>query len=311
MYAWGYNGNGQLGDGSFATRTAPVQAVMPAGVTFTHVDAGTMAFALALAADGRVYACGYNDYGQLGDGTTTQSLLPVQLGGTATGVVTSVTFGGVAATALVDNGDGTISVTTPPHAPGPVDVVIEWLWIDIIQAPVTYAGGYTYAAPAVAPTVSDPASQSVSAGESVSFSVTATGTPAPSLAWEVSTDSGGTWQPISADTAATVAADGLSITIASAPAGHYRYRYRAIASNSAGTATSAAAALAVVSATGGPGGSSNAGNDTQLATTGGMSPFPFVGFGAVALLAGAAILDHRLMTRRTTPLTEGNLIEHF
>src|SRR5205823_646607 len=67
-WAWGANGDGELGDGTTTTETTPVRVSMPAGVRFASVSAG-FAHSLALAADGTVWAWGSNNHGQLGDGT--------------------------------------------------------------------------------------------------------------------------------------------------------------------------------------------------------------------------------------------------
>jgi alpha-tubulin suppressor-like RCC1 family protein len=56
----------------------PVQVILPAGVTPTAVAAGIY-HSLAIGSDGKLYAWGYNVYGQLGDGSTTQRLSPVQV----------------------------------------------------------------------------------------------------------------------------------------------------------------------------------------------------------------------------------------
>ena len=40
LYAWGYNVDGQLGDGNKTTPTAPVLVSIPAGVTPAHIAAG-------------------------------------------------------------------------------------------------------------------------------------------------------------------------------------------------------------------------------------------------------------------------------
>ncbi|MDT7511481.1 InlB B-repeat-containing protein [Bifidobacterium sp. H6bp9] len=78
VYAWGYNGSGQLGDGTTIERHAPVRVKtpdrktypdLPADFTYLQVRAGTN-HSLALASDGNVYAWGWNGYGQLGDGTS-------------------------------------------------------------------------------------------------------------------------------------------------------------------------------------------------------------------------------------------------
>ncbi len=69
VVAWGYNGNGQLGDGTSLPRTYPVQVHASAGVALTGVtaiDAGG-GHSLALKSDGTVVAWGYNYYGQVGN----------------------------------------------------------------------------------------------------------------------------------------------------------------------------------------------------------------------------------------------------
>lgn len=89
VWSWGSNGNGQLGDNTQTQRLLPVQVKGPGG-------SGTLGGAVAIAAgeyhsyalkgDGTVFAWGKNFNGQLGDGTTTQWLAPVQVSG-LTGVV--------------------------------------------------------------------------------------------------------------------------------------------------------------------------------------------------------------------------------
>ena len=77
-YAWGYNNNGQLGDGTSSSRYAPVMVRtpdrstypdLPADFTYVQVSAG-YAHSLALGSDGNAYAWGLNGNGQLGDGTS-------------------------------------------------------------------------------------------------------------------------------------------------------------------------------------------------------------------------------------------------
>lgn len=81
VFAWGDNSFGQLGDNSIITRQVPVAvdtSGVLAGKTVLAIAAGYK-HSLALTADGAVIAWGYNDYGQLGNGTTANSLLPVAL----------------------------------------------------------------------------------------------------------------------------------------------------------------------------------------------------------------------------------------
>lgn len=77
-YAWGGNNNGQLGDGTTGSTTIPVLVQAPAGVRFTQVAVADSA-SFALGDDGRTYAWGANSSGQLGNGTNTDSSLPVEV----------------------------------------------------------------------------------------------------------------------------------------------------------------------------------------------------------------------------------------
>jgi hypothetical protein len=100
------------------------------------------------------------------------------------------------------------------------------------------------ASQAVAPTVTaQPAPTTVSAGSTASFTASASGSPAPTVQWEVSTD-GATWTEI---TGATNTSYALV-----APFGDSGYRFQAVFTNSAGSATSDPATLTVNQALGGP-----------------------------------------------------------
>lgn len=63
---WAYNGDGQLGIGNFFDQPSPVivSASDAGGIGggYTHT--------VFLKTDGTLAASGFNDYGQLGDGTT-------------------------------------------------------------------------------------------------------------------------------------------------------------------------------------------------------------------------------------------------
>ena len=76
VWAWGYNGYGQLGDGTIIERYTPVQVIGLSNVI--SITAGSH-HTVALKSDGTVWAWGYNGYGQLGDGTTIERHTPVQV----------------------------------------------------------------------------------------------------------------------------------------------------------------------------------------------------------------------------------------
>jgi alpha-tubulin suppressor-like RCC1 family protein len=75
-YCWGFNSNGQLGDGSTTDQTAPI--AVTGGHIFTNVDGGGL-HACGVTTDGDVYCWGDNASGQLGDGTTVDRTAPVRV----------------------------------------------------------------------------------------------------------------------------------------------------------------------------------------------------------------------------------------
>jgi LPXTG-motif cell wall-anchored protein len=301
-YAWGNNDFGQLGSNSTTNSSVPVPVAAPPGVTFTEITAGAN-YSLGLGSDGNTYAWGNNTYGQLGNNSTTNSLVPVLVRAPAV-VVAGVTFGGVAGTNVVDNGDGTVTVVTPAHAAGPVDVVVEWTLTGVTQTPVPYTNGFTFTE---VPTITDPADQTVTLGDTAVFTVTVTGYPEPTVAWEVSRDGGTTWESITVDTGATVSANGLEVSAATG-ATHHGYLYRAIATNSVGSAVSESALLTVTS-NGGDTGGDGTGDITSISGTGGSS-LPETGgaphtawivAGVSALLLGGLLMTGAIRRKRIHP----------
>ena len=76
VFAWGFNGNGQLGTGNTNATTLPMPVAMPPGANVTSVAAGFKQ-SYALTSSGQIYAWGLNKDGQLGTGSTkSQSDLP-------------------------------------------------------------------------------------------------------------------------------------------------------------------------------------------------------------------------------------------
>jgi alpha-tubulin suppressor-like RCC1 family protein len=73
---WGFNGSGQLGDGTTTTRLFPV---IVSGITNAVAIAAGEFHTCALLADGSARCWGDNSTGQLGDGTTTDRPAPTEV----------------------------------------------------------------------------------------------------------------------------------------------------------------------------------------------------------------------------------------
>ena len=127
---WGYNHNGQLGDGTTTLRDTPVVVIGLTGVV--QVSAGND-FTCALTAAGGVKCWGNNLYGQLGNGAKTPltNKTPVDVMGLASGVVQLATSNGNHACAITtagavkcwgSNGSGQLGDGTHTDRDTPVDV---------------------------------------------------------------------------------------------------------------------------------------------------------------------------------------------
>lgn len=136
VYCWGnaasYASSGYLGNGAAATQYSPTSVTMPVGVLFTSLDV-TGEIACAIGDDSRTYCWGNNNVGQLGDGTTTDRLVPTAVSNTGSGAselnFKSIATGWGHACGIVHNnsnmwcwgkndlsqlGDGTIVTATRP-----------------------------------------------------------------------------------------------------------------------------------------------------------------------------------------------------
>jgi len=126
---WGYNSSGGLGDGTFTDRVAPVDV---SGLTsgLASISAGGQT-TCAVTDTGAARCWGANDWGQVGDGTTTRRNTPVGVSGLGSGVA-AVSVGYYHACALTTAGgvkcwgantSGQLGDGTTSRRYTPVDVV--------------------------------------------------------------------------------------------------------------------------------------------------------------------------------------------
>jgi len=99
VWCWGYNGNGELGNGTTTESNIPVQV---AGINTAVAIATGYAHACAVLASGAVKCWGWNAFGGLGNGTTTDSNTPVTVLGLSGG--REVAAGNFSTCALLTDG---------------------------------------------------------------------------------------------------------------------------------------------------------------------------------------------------------------
>lgn len=106
VWAWGNNAHSQLGQATLPQSLVPIKVPGLSGVTAIASTASSYTSVLALLNDGTLRAWGYNGFGQLGDGTTTDRPTPVQPIGV--NQVTSLATNMAAGDSFAVRSDGTV-----------------------------------------------------------------------------------------------------------------------------------------------------------------------------------------------------------
>ena len=172
VYAWGKNFNGELGDGSTTDSDVPVTVNLPAGTKVTAVAAGAE-HSLALTSTGAVFAWGWNIYGQLGNGSTGSSDVPVNVSLPAGTKVTAVAAGGF----LYGVGEATVG---PGHSLAVTSTGAVYAWGYNTDGELGDGGTTNSDVPVKVKLPVGTKVTAVAAGELHSLAVTSTGTV---LAW--------------------------------------------------------------------------------------------------------------------------------
>lgn len=127
-YCWGGNDYGQLGDGSVTMRTSPRKVLLGTGTVLRFIGAGDD-HTCGLDTTGSVLCWGSNEYGQLGDGSGSDSNLPVSIDAPSGATFVTLVVGTDHNCALTDaeelycwggNGDGQLGDGTKTDRPTPI-----------------------------------------------------------------------------------------------------------------------------------------------------------------------------------------------
>jgi hypothetical protein len=135
-------------------------------------------------------------------------------------------------TAVVSGTTASITIAAPTNGTHAYSAK----WSATVPASVSNTLTFTVATAPVVTT--QPSAQSVNAGQSASFSAAASGTPTPTVQWQLSTDGGSSWSTVTGATGTTYA------TPATTGADNNN-QYRAVFTNAGGSATSNAGTLSV------------------------------------------------------------------
>jgi hypothetical protein len=198
-------GGGTVDLGAFQDQ---ITVTAPAGTQAAAVGT-SQSFALGSFADLNSGATGWTGGVAWGDNSAVETFSVSSQGGLSSRSHTFAAAGTYTVTVAVENSFGDVNETTFQVSVG--------------------------AAPAV---TQQPANTTVNAGANATFTASASGSPTPSVQWQVSTDGGTTWSPLTGATS-------TSLSLSSVTAAMNGNRYRAIFTNSLGTATTSAAVLTV------------------------------------------------------------------
>ena len=150
-YGYGGNTNGDLGNGSTAMSTTPVEVCAVGGCTgylgSLKAIAGSMGYTTGLALDstGTAYGWGSNAYGNAGSGSTTSSTIPVAVvSPTGTGTlaeVTAISGGGAMSSAIAPPtaacSGGILSISVPATITFPGTTLSGVATTSVLTVPVT------------------------------------------------------------------------------------------------------------------------------------------------------------------------------
>jgi hypothetical protein len=137
---------------------------------------------------------------------------------------------------------GTEEVLTVPNVP-PSDNGYEYRAVFVGESVLVPSAAARLTVDVAPVVTTQPVSQALTAGENATFTAAASGRPAPTIQWQLSTNGGATFTNDTTDSGNTTG----RLTIADTSTSENGYRYRTVFKNTAGSAASTPATLAVSS----------------------------------------------------------------
>jgi hypothetical protein len=141
VWAWGYNGQGQLGDDTYTSRNTPVAIDTSTGILPIKSIVTSNLHAMAVAQNGTIWTWGYNGYGQLGSGNSSSVNKPFKV---SMGLLfaNSLGAGGYHSLAVSPSGftwawgrnsNGQLGINSTTSSNVPVQTATVASWSNIIQ----------------------------------------------------------------------------------------------------------------------------------------------------------------------------------
>jgi len=271
LWGWGDSQFGQLGTSPGTGPSSPGLFRDSSGLPLTNVISVTAGaeHTLYVTSDGKLWGCGRNDSGQLGDGTKVSArstpvliasgLVPVAPAFTTQPASQTVTAGQNATLAAAASGNPTPAYQwqSAPNVSGAwTDIpgaTSDTLTLTAVTADMNGTQYRCVASNSISPDATSnavtltvnttpaittqPGNQTVIASQNAVFTIETTGSPAPTYQWQ-SSPNGVTWTNISSATTATLTLNNVTPAMSG-------NQYRCVATNAAGVANSNAATLTV------------------------------------------------------------------
>lgn len=269
-YCWGWGFNGQRGDNSTTSNQFSPVAVNTADAlpdTYSQLSSGSQSSSFCgVTASGEAWCWGINSSGQLGNGSTTQSIVPSQVTPVTARTFSAVATGANFACALTNvgevycwggNSEGQLGDNSLTDRPTPVPVVSSEVLQNSQMTMLSAGEGATFVIATTVPAT--PTSVGATAG-----------VESAAVSWTAPVRTGGTaiteYTVTSTPGSRTCTTAGTSCTVSGLTAGT-SYTFTVVATNARGTSLASSATSSVTPTANSGGGGGGGGGDTPANNT--------------------------------------------